>query len=143
MMPRWFQMLFVTVMLCVAAVLAFCVVSSHSLRLQIEDVSSSLDFSRQREYKQQYEYDQAAAAIPEVRAQIDQTAPLAAAAKETETALRARRKQLRNENAALADELTQAQTRLAETRTLADTLAQTLGAACADLLATLPDPEQP
>lgn len=143
MMPRWFQMLFVAAMLCVAAVLALCAVSSHSLRLQIEDVSSSLDFSRQREYKQQYEYDQAAAAIPQVRAQIDETAPLAAAAKETETALRARRKQLRSENADLADALTQAQTRLIELRAQADALAQALGTDCADLLSALPAPAQP
>lgn len=104
-MPHWFRIFFAVVMLGVCAVLAWCACDGDALRFQLTDVAGMLDTSRQRELKQQYEYDQAAAALPEVMAQVAELAPQADAAKAAEAELRAQRKQLRADNEALTVQL--------------------------------------
>ena len=100
-MPGWFKAVFVTVMFLTCAVLAWFATSQYTLRFQVDDLTLSLDTSRQREVKQQYEYNQVSAELPLVLAQVEAMEPLAAAAVATETDLRAQRKALRSENAAL------------------------------------------
>lgn len=104
-LPGWFRAVFVTVMFLTCAVLAWYAVSQYELRFQVADLTLSLDTSRQREAKQQYEYDQVVAQLPVVRAQVAELEPLAAAAVATETDLRAQRKALRAENASLLEQL--------------------------------------
>ncbi|MBQ8313773.1 MAG: hypothetical protein IJX84_11305 [Clostridia bacterium] len=103
-MPGWFKSVFVTVMFLTCAVLAWFAASQYELRFQVADLTLSLDTSRQREVKQQYEYNQVAAELPVVLAQVAEMEPLAAAAVVTETDLRAQRKALRGENAALLEQ---------------------------------------
>lgn len=66
-------------------------------RFQLDDVRKSLETSQGRERKQQYEYDQTVAAIPETEAELERVLPLAEAAKEEAKALKKERKNLRSE----------------------------------------------
>ncbi len=66
-------------------------------RFQLEDVQKSLDTSIGREHKQQYEYDEAAAAIPVTEAELERVAPLAEAAQKEVKELKKERKKLKNE----------------------------------------------
>ncbi|MBQ7304834.1 MAG: hypothetical protein IJW85_01360 [Clostridia bacterium] len=103
-MPGWFKAVFTAVMFLTCAVLAWFAASQYELRFQVADLTLSLDTSRQREVKQQYEYNQVSAELPVVLAQVADMEPLAAAAVATETDLRAQRKALRSENAALLEQ---------------------------------------
>lgn len=113
-LPGWLRAVFIAVMFFTCAVVCWYAASQYELRFQIADLTLSLDTSRQREVKQQYEYDQVVAELPIVQAQVAQMEPLAAAALATETDLRAQRKALRAENAALAEQLEAVQAQLAE-----------------------------
>lgn len=124
-MPGWFKAVFVAVMFLTCAVLAWYAVSQYELRFQIADLTLSLDTSRQREVKQQYEYDQVVAQLPLVRAQVADMEPIATAAVAIEDDLRKQRKTLRAENAALTDQLEALQAEVAAlTAQEADLLAQ-------------------
>ena len=63
----------------------------------LNDVQKQLETSRGRERKQQYEYDETVAAIPETEAELAQLMPLAEAAEEKVKELKTERKNLRNE----------------------------------------------
>lgn len=104
-LPGWFAALFVTVMLAVCAVVAFCTVEQYNLRFEVADLTLSLDTSRQRERKQEYEYNEVVAALPLVQAELNATQPLADEAVAKVDELKARRKALRAENAELEDQL--------------------------------------
>lgn len=101
-LPRWLRVLFVAAMLGIVLLLVWFAPSQYQLRFQLDDVALSLDTSRQREAKQQYEYDQVVAELPLTQADLDATQPLADAAKAQETALRDQRKTLRAEKKELA-----------------------------------------
>ncbi len=66
-------------------------------RFQLDDVMKSLETSRGRERKQQYEYEETVAAIPVTEAELERILPLAEDAKEEARALKKERKKLRNE----------------------------------------------
>ena len=104
-LPGWFAALFVTVMLAVCAVIAFCTVEQYQLRFEMADLTLSLDTSRQRERKQEYEYNEVIAALPLVQAELEATQPLADEAVAAVNDLKARRKALRAENAELEEQL--------------------------------------
>lgn len=104
-LPGWFAALFVTVMLAVCAVIAFCTVEQYQLRFEVADLTLSLDTSRQRERKQEYEYNEVIAALPLVQAELEATQPLADEAVAAVNDLKARRKALRAENAELEEQL--------------------------------------
>lgn len=106
-LPGWLRALFVAVMFLTCAVVCWYAAEQYSLRFQIADLTLSLDTSRQREVKQQYEYDQVIAAIPLVQEQLAEAEPLAEAARAREQELRARRKALRTANADLEASLEQ------------------------------------
>ena len=72
-------------------------------RFRLEDVRKSLETSQGRERKQQYEYDETVAAIPEAEAELMRIAPLAEAAQQEVKALKKERTQLRKEMKELED----------------------------------------
>lgn len=104
-LPGWFIALFTAAMLALCGIIAFCAVEQVSLRFQVDDLTLSLDTSRQREKKQQFEYDEVVAALPVVQAELDATQPLADAAVAAVTEKKATRKRLREENALLQEQL--------------------------------------
>ena len=113
--PGWLRAAFVAVMLLACAVLCWFAPTQYALRFQRDDLALSLETSRQREAKQRYEYDQVASALPETALELERTQPLADEASAAETALRASRKALREENARLEEQLNAAQAALEET----------------------------
>lgn len=118
-MPRWFTGLFVCVMLCAVLVAGWCAVDRVLVDFQLEDTAGMLDTSRQREDKQQYEYDQAAEELPIVRAELAELAPKADAVKTEEADLRAQRKSLRADAKQLQADLDDALAALADARSRA------------------------
>ena len=66
-------------------------------RFQLEDTQKSLETSLGRERKQQSEYDETVAALPEVEAELERVLPLTEAAKEEVKSLKKERKALRKE----------------------------------------------
>ena len=106
--PGWLRAAFVAVMLLACAVLCWFAPTQYALRFQRDDLALSLETSRQREAKQRYEYDQVASALPETVLELERTQPLADEASAAETAQRTSRKALREENAALEEQLTAA-----------------------------------
>ena len=109
-----FRGLFVAVMLLVCVLLAAFAMDQVRLRAQIADLTLSLETSRGREARQNHEYDEAVAALPEARAELERVAPLADAAKRQENELRQQRKDIRAENAALQERIDAAQATLNE-----------------------------
>lgn len=100
--------LFAVVMLvCVLFVICY-LPAVNNLRFRLEDVEKSLETSRGRERKQQYEYDEAVAAIPEVQAELDRIIPLNDQAKQELQDLKAERKRLREEKKELEKQAKQA-----------------------------------
>lgn len=89
--------LFSIVMLICVLFVAWYLPSVGNLRFRLEDVRKSLETSQGRERKQQHEYDDTVAAIPETEAELEQILPLTEAAKEEVKALKEERKQLRKE----------------------------------------------
>ena len=122
--PGWLRAAFVAVMLLACAVLCWFAPTQYALRFQRDDLALSLETSRQREAKQRYEYDQVASALPETVLELERTQPLADEASAAETALRASRKALREENAALEEQLTAALAAQAEAEARRDALRQ-------------------
>lgn len=110
--PGWLKAALIAALLVACAALCWFAPSQYELRFQRTDLALSLNTSRQREAKQQHEYDQVVQQLPQVQAQLEEIQPLAAAAKEKETELRALRKQLRSANADLADQLAARQAEL-------------------------------
>ena len=66
-------------------------------RFQLEDTQKSLETSLGRERKQQSEYDETVAALPEVEAELERVLPLTEVAKEEVKSLKKERKALRKE----------------------------------------------
>ena len=87
-----------TAVLLLCALFLIVYVPAMSWRqFQLEDTALSLDTSQGRERKQQYEYDEVTAALPETRAELAEVQPLADAAAAKVAELKARRKELRAE----------------------------------------------
>ena len=84
---------FVTIMLLFVLFVFWYVPSDASLRFQLQDVQKSYETSQGRERKQQKEYDDAAAAIPETEAEIAGIKPKSEAAQQEVTELKEQRKQ--------------------------------------------------
>lgn len=105
----------------IIGMLAFCFfIAWHcwvraDLLFQKEDVSKSLETSRQREVKQQYEYDRAFAAIPLVEEELTIYQPQAEAMLQEVDDLRTQRNACRTANAQLTEELTAMQGEIEQT----------------------------
>lgn len=121
-LPGWFRALFVATMLIVCGVIAFCAVEQVQLRFQVADLTLSLDTSRQRERKQQYEYDQVVADLPATQQKLNATAPLAELAVASVTDLKAQRSALRERRDAFTEELAAARQAAADAQALRDAL---------------------
>ena len=89
--------LFTAVMLLCVLFIIWYLPAARNLRYRLSDTLLSLETSRGRERKQQYEYDQAAAEIPLVQEELDSYVPLAEEAAQRLKTLKEERKKLRNE----------------------------------------------
>lgn len=127
-LPRWFLAVFTAVMLLVVAELFLLVPQQAELLFQIDDLTLSLETSRQREAKQLYEYDQVAEALPQTRAELDAALPLTQQATEQEQALRTRRKELRAQQSDLNAQLEAATASATDLQAQLDTLLQEVNA---------------
>ena len=75
-----------------------------TLDFRTEEAIRSLETSRGRERKQQFEYDEVTAQIPLTRAELEETLPRAEAASRTVEELKAERKRLREEKKRLTQD---------------------------------------
>lgn len=92
---------FACVMLVFVLFMLWYVPSVSSRRFELADAELSLETSRGRERKQQYEYDQAAAGFDPVREELAQIRPRTDAATQKVDELKALRKELREEKKTL------------------------------------------
>lgn len=104
-LPRLFRFVFMTIMMLLCASLFWLIPQMIALQIQIDDLTLSLDTSRQREAKQQYEYDQVSAQLPLTQAELDAVLPQAETAAAHEQELRTQRKALRAQSATLNQQL--------------------------------------
>ena len=96
-----FSFCFTLLMLCFCLLLFAWVPLKSSLDIRLADAALSLETSQGRERKQQNEYDQVSEELPRVRESLAEAEPLAAAAQQEVSDLKARRKQLRAEKSRL------------------------------------------
>ena len=89
--------LFSIVMIVFVLFIIWFLPSVSNRRFLLDDIRKSLETSRGRERKQQYEYDETVAAIPEAEAELDRLTPLTEAAEAEVKELKKERKKLRNE----------------------------------------------
>ena len=101
----FFPVLFAAVMLICAAFIAWYLPANNERLFQIEDTKLSLETSQGRERRQQHEYDQALASIPEVQEKLDSLIPLNEAALEEKKVLKAEQKALKKEKETLQKQL--------------------------------------
>lgn len=95
----------VAVMLVLCLFMAWYVPSRAGQLFRLEDTAKSLETSRGRERKQQYEYDEVTRKLPETRAELAETQPLADAAAEKVRTLKEERRRLREGKKALEQQL--------------------------------------
>ncbi len=98
-----FKVLFSLVMFICVLFLVWYIPAVHDLSFRINDVRISLEMSQGRERKQQNEYDEAAAAIPETDAELARLAPLCDKAQEEVQALKGEKKKLKEEKKSLTE----------------------------------------
>ena len=92
---RSFTVLFSIIMLVFVLFVAWYLPAVGTVRFQLDDTRKSLETSRGRERKQQHEYDEVVAAIPEVQAELDSILPLSTSAAEEVKKLKEEKKQLK------------------------------------------------
>ena len=99
-----FPVVFSLVMFLCVLFLVWYLPAVQDRTFRINDTGISLEMSQGRERKQQYEYDQAAAAIPAVEAELERLKPLCDAAAEEVQALKDEKKKLREEKKTLTEQ---------------------------------------
>ena len=92
-----YAMFFTVIMLICVLFIVWYLPAVSQRRFQLEDTQKSLETSLGRERKQQSEYDETVAALPEVEAELERVLPLTEAAKEEVKSLKKERKALRKE----------------------------------------------
>ena len=100
-LPEWFRALLITVMLAVCAVTCHHARERALMRNDLDELSTMVSTSRQRETKQQMELDAVRAALAPAQEALEAALPPAEKAKAHEDALR-------QENAALESETVRA-----------------------------------
>ena len=95
--------LFTVIMLVCVLFVIWYIPSVSARRFQLEDVQKSLETSRGRERKQQAEYEETVAALPEAEAELESLKPQMEAAQEEVKNLKAERKKLREEKKELEE----------------------------------------
>lgn len=103
--PGWFKAVFAIVLLLCLSIVCLCTVDQPRLETELTELTASLDTSRQREAKQQAEYDEVAAQLPVTQAELAKIQPEADAVRATLDALKAERDALREQETALENEL--------------------------------------
>ena len=83
---------FTIVLILCCLFLVWFVPTRSNLDFQLADIEKSLDTSRGRERKQQYEYDEVVAELPRIQAELAQTQPLADEAAAAVAELKEKRK---------------------------------------------------
>ena len=121
-----FRALAVAVLLAAAVSAAWYGTAQYRLRAQIDDLTRSVQTSRQRERKQTYEYDQVVAQIPLTEASITDIRPFAEAALATRSDLREQRRTLREHIAETEAALAAAEEGTAELRARLESLEKRL-----------------
>ena len=101
-------MALVALMLLCAVFLAAWAPLMRQRSFQLEDALLSLETSQGRERKQQHEYDEVSAALPEAREELALLQPQAEAAAEKVAELKAERKALREQKKALEEAIKEA-----------------------------------
>jgi len=106
-----FPVVFSLIMLICVLFLIWYLPAVSERRFQLEDIQKSLETSQGRERKQQHEYEETVAAIPEVQAELDRVLPLAEAAQQEVKSLKAERKTLREQKKVLESPSSSPETR--------------------------------
>lgn len=105
-LSRVLTILVVTALLLCSVTVAACIFHESAMVTKIADVQTNLNAVQGRLRKQQQEFAEYQAFLPQVEAELAALQPQADEAYAKEQALRQQRKDLRAENSALADELT-------------------------------------
>lgn len=92
-----FPVLFSSVMILFVLFLVWYLPAINERHFMLQDVRQSIETSQGRERKQQYEYNETVAAIPEVQAELDRIIPLEAEADSAVQLLKEERRQLRQQ----------------------------------------------
>ncbi len=92
-----YAVFFTVIMLICVLFIVWYLPAVSQRRFQLEDTQKSLETSLGRERKQQSEYDETVATLPEVEAELERVLPLTEAAKEEVKSLKKERKALRKE----------------------------------------------
>ena len=92
-----YAVFFIVIMLICVLFIVWYLPAVSQRRFQLEDTQKSLETSLGRERKQQSEYDETVAALPEVDAELERVLPLTEVAKEEVKSLKKERKALRKE----------------------------------------------
>ena len=104
---HFITVVFTVLMLLFVIFMIWYLPSVSSLRFRISDMEKSLETSRGRERKQEYEYSQVLTELPLVQAELEETLPLLNDADEQVKALKAQRKELRARKKDLEEKLQQ------------------------------------
>ena len=115
-LPRWLRLLFTAVMLTLCAVMVTHLIHQHDTLAEIAALEGKIDSAQKRLAKQQLEYDEYTAALPEALAELDVVAPQAEAAANRAAELKSQRNALRDENAALDKQIADLEAQLAAVR---------------------------
>lgn len=102
-----FSVLCIVILFLFSAFMIWYIPSMSSLQASLNETRQNLETSRGREGKQMDEYNKAVSDLPVVKAELENTAPLATEAEQTVSDLKARRKELREEKKKLEEQLAQ------------------------------------
>lgn len=102
-----FSVLCIVILFLFSAFMIWYIPSMSSLQASLNETRQNLETSRGREGKQIDEYNKAVSDLPVVKAELENTAPLATEAEQTVSDLKARRKELREEKKKLEEQLAQ------------------------------------
>jgi chromosome segregation ATPase len=102
-----FSVLCIVILFLFSAFMIWYIPSMSSLQASLNETRQNLETSRGREGKQMDEYNKAVSDLPVVKAELENTAPLATEAEQTVSDLKARRKELREAKKKLEEQLAQ------------------------------------
>lgn len=102
-----FSVLCIVILFLFSSFMIWYIPSMSSLQASLNETRQNLETSRGREGKQMDEYNKAVSDLPVVKAELENTTPLATEAEQTVSDLKARRKELREEKKKLEEQLAQ------------------------------------
>ena len=99
-----FPVLFALVLLVCVLFVAWYIPSVHFRRFSLQDAQLRLESMQGQVRKQQYEYDQTVAELPEIQSELDRILPLNDTAEADVRSLKDERKKLRREKEELSEQ---------------------------------------